>query len=103
MKPTSDILKITAVAAVSSAAAILLCAVWQTNVTLPAQRDRFEVEAVNTGYAQFNPKTRAFEWKKPDLLADELLITSPKAASLIPEGPLPSRVAKANNQNQKSQ
>lgn len=36
----------------------------------PAQRDRFEVEAVNHNAGRFNPKTRVFEWIEVDPLAD---------------------------------
>ena len=60
-------------------------------IRFPALREAFEQEAVNTNYAQFNKKTRQFEWRNPEELSVELNITHP-AASLF--GDLPTKTAR---------
>ena len=70
-------------ALISSTGTLAIASFYENRVRTPALRDSYELEAVQTGYAQFNPKTKAFEWKRSDLLADELFIKHP-VGSLFP-------------------
>lgn len=62
MKNIKNKLKIALIVGASSGLTLASAIGWYEYMAIPAMRDAWQAEAVAHNVAQFNPRTRSFEW-----------------------------------------